>query len=68
VVCALHTNTIEDFWSQLKTAIMGIYHKITPTYLALYVAGAEFRYKNRLNDDILGARSRRYGFSIRSRV
>ncbi|HEY3287960.1 MAG TPA: IS1595 family transposase [Gemmatimonadaceae bacterium] len=55
VVGAVHTNTIEGFWSQFKRGIVGTFHKVTPKYLPLYVAEFEFRYNNRLNADIFGA-------------
>jgi len=55
VVGAIHTNTIERFWSQFKRGVMGTFHKVTPKYLPLYVAEFEFRYNNRLNPDIFGA-------------
>lgn len=55
VVGAIHTNTIEGFWSCFKRAIIGTFHKVTPKYLPLHVAEAEFRYNNRLNPDIFGA-------------
>jgi IS1 family transposase len=54
VVGAIHTNTIEGFWSILKRGVIGTYHKVTPKYLPLYVAEFQFRYNNRQNDDIFG--------------
>jgi transposase-like protein len=54
VVGAVHTNTIEGFWSIFKRGIMGSYHKISAKYLPLYVAEFQFRYNNRFNDDIFG--------------
>lgn len=51
---AIHTNTIEGFWSQFKRSIVGSYHKVSKTYLPLYIAEAQFRYNNRLNSDIFG--------------
>jgi ISXO2-like transposase domain len=55
-VCgAVHTNTIEGFWSILKRGIMGSYHRVSAKYLPLYVAEFSFRYNNRLNNDIFGA-------------
>jgi len=55
VVGAVHTNTIEGFWSILKRGIVGTYHKVSAKYLPLYVAEFEFRYNNRKNADIFGA-------------
>jgi IS1 family transposase/transposase-like protein len=54
VVGAVHTNTIEGFWSILKRGIMGSYHKVSRKYLPLYVAEFQFRYNNRSNPDIFG--------------
>jgi transposase-like protein len=55
VVGAVHTQTIEGFWSLIKRGIMGSFHKVSRTYLPLYVAEFEFRYNNRANADIFGA-------------
>jgi IS1 family transposase/transposase-like protein len=55
VVGAVHTQTIEGFWSLIKRGIMGSFHKVSRKYLPLYVAEFEFRYNNRLNPDIFGA-------------
>jgi hypothetical protein len=54
VVGALHTNTIEGFWSLIKRGVMGSYHKVSKKYLPLYVAEFQFRYNNRNNPDIFG--------------
>jgi transposase-like protein len=54
VVGAVHTNTIEGFWSIIKRGIVGSYHKVSKKYLPLYVAEFQFRYNNRLNGDIFG--------------
>ena len=55
VVGAIHTNTIEGFWSLFKRSIVGSYHKVSAKYLPLYIAEAQFRYNNRHNPDIFGA-------------
>lgn len=55
VVGAIHTNTIEGFWSQFKRSVVGTFHKVTAKYLPLYVAECEFRYNNRKNPDIFDA-------------
>jgi transposase-like protein len=54
VVGAVHTNTIEGFWSLIKRGVMGSYHKVSRKYLPLYIAEFQFRYNNRLNTDIFG--------------
>ena len=55
VVGAVHTQTIEGFWSLIKRGIMGSFHKVSHKYLPLYVAEFQFRYNNRHNEDIFGA-------------
>lgn len=54
VVGAIHTNTIEGFWSIFKRGVMGTFHKVSRKYLPLYVAEFSWRYNNRLNPDIFG--------------
>jgi transposase-like protein len=54
-VCgAVHTQTIEGFWSLVKRGVMGTFHKVSKKYLPLYVAEFQFRYNNRTNADIFG--------------
>jgi hypothetical protein len=54
VVGAVHTNTIEGFWSIFKRGVVGTFHKVSKKYMPLYVAEFEFRYNNRHNADIFG--------------
>ncbi len=54
VVGAVHTNTIEGFWSIFKRGVVGTFHKASAKYLPLYVAEFQFRYNNRFNSDIFG--------------
>ena len=54
VIGAVHTNTIEGFWSIFKRGIVGSFHKVSKKYLPLYVAEFQFRYNNRFNADIFG--------------
>jgi IS1 family transposase len=55
VIGAIHTNTIEGFWSILKRGIVGSFHQVSRKYLPLYVAEFQFRYNNRMNADIFGS-------------
>jgi transposase-like protein len=52
VVGAVHTQTIDSFWSLIKRGVMGTFHKVSKKYLLLYVAEFEFRYNHRNNPDI----------------
>ena len=54
VVGAVHTQTIEGFWSIFKRGVVGTFHKVSAKYLPLYVAEFQFRYNNRENADIFG--------------
>jgi transposase-like protein len=55
VVGAIHTNTIEGFWSIFKRGVVGTFHKVSAKYMPLYVREFEFRYNNRMNTDIFGS-------------
>jgi len=44
VVGAVHTQTIEGFWSIFKRGIVGSFHKVSRKYMPLYVAEFQFRY------------------------
>jgi IS1 family transposase/transposase-like protein len=54
VIGAVHTQTIEGFWSIFKRGVVGTFHKVSAKYLPLYVAEFQFRYNNRENADIFG--------------
>jgi hypothetical protein len=38
VLGAIHTQTIDGFWSLIKRGIMGTFHKVSARYLPLYMA------------------------------
>ncbi len=54
VVGAVHTQTIEGFWSIPKRGVVGAFHKVSEKYLPIYVAVFQFRYNNRVNAGIFG--------------
>jgi transposase-like protein/IS1 family transposase len=54
VIGAVHTQTIEGFWSIFKRGVVGTFHKVSRKYMPLYVAEFQFRYNNRQNPDIFG--------------
>ena len=47
-----HTNGIESFWSMLKRAHKGIYHKFSPKHLARYVSEFAGRHNIRESDTL----------------
>jgi transposase-like protein len=47
---AVHTNTIEGFWSIIKNGIKGQYHVISKKYLPFYLAEYCYRYNRRQLD------------------
>ena len=55
VVGAIHTQTIEGFWSIFKRGVVGTFHNVSKKYMALYVAEFQFRYNNRHNPEIFDA-------------
>jgi ISXO2-like transposase domain len=55
VVGAVHSQTIEGFWSIFKRGEVGTFHEMSAKYKPLYVAEFQFRHNNRGNADIFGA-------------
>ena len=53
IVGAIHTNTIEGFWSIFKCGVVGI-PQSQRKYMPLHVAEFQFRYNNRNEADIFG--------------
>jgi hypothetical protein len=47
LIGAVHTQTIEGFWSIFKRGVMGTFHKMSAKYMPLYVAEFQFRYNMR---------------------
>ncbi len=43
----IHTDTIEGFWSLLKSGIGGVYHSVNRTYLQTYCDEYAYRYNRR---------------------
>jgi transposase-like protein len=44
---AVHTNSIEGYWSNLKRGIIGVYHHVSPKHLNKYCDEFSFRYNTR---------------------
>jgi len=50
---AVHTNTVEGFFSQLKRGIIGIYHYVSPKHLQAYCDEFGYRYNTRKVTDVV---------------
>jgi transposase-like protein len=48
---AVHTNTVEGYFSILKRGVNGTYHRISPAHLHRYLNEFDFRYSTRENSD-----------------
>lgn len=57
---ALHTNTIEAFWSLLKRAWHGIHHHYSKRYRPLYVAEACYKNSHQNTESLVDAFIRDY--------
>ena len=49
---AIHTNTIENYFSILKRGLTGVYQHVGAKHLKRYIGEFDFRYNNRNIDDI----------------
>src|SRR5207249_5248492 len=47
---AVHTNTMENFWSLLKRSLHGTYVSVEPFHLFRYLDEQAFRYNNRTQE------------------
>jgi len=43
----VHTNNIENFWSNMRRGVRGVYRHVDPKYLQAYADEYAFRYSNR---------------------
>lgn len=50
VIGRVHTQNIENFWSQFKRGMYGVYRHCDPKYLQHYANEYAFRYSNRKSD------------------
>jgi transposase-like protein len=48
---AIHTNTIENYYSILKRGLIGVYQHVGSRHLKRYIGEYDFRYNNRQLDD-----------------
>jgi transposase-like protein len=51
-----HTNTIENFWSQLKRSIRGTHTHVSRKHLSKYLGEFEYRYNMRKSPEVMFAR------------
>jgi len=52
VTNGVHVNGIENFWSQLKRGIIGVYHHVSPEHLGRYCDEFAYRYNSRKIKDV----------------
>lgn len=50
----VHTAHLDSFWSLLKRGVMGSFHKVSKTYLPLYMNEFSFRHNHRKHADAFG--------------
>lgn len=49
---AIHTNTVENYFSILKRGLVGTFHHVGASHLRRYIGEFDFRYSNRKVDDL----------------
>jgi transposase-like protein len=54
---AVHSNSVENFWSLLKRSIKGTYVSVDPHHLNAYVGEQTFRFNERKGTDLTRFRS-----------
>ena len=47
----IHTNTIENFWSNFKRGLIGSFHRVSIKHLHRYLSEFDFRYNSRKEKD-----------------
>lgn len=50
-----NTSGIEGFWTIIKRAIIGVYHKISDKYLQNYIDEIAFKFNNRMNNQVFNS-------------
>src|SRR5437879_13589728 len=48
----VHTANIDSFWSLLKRGIVGSFHKVSKSYLPLYLADFSYRHNHSHDSDV----------------
>jgi len=49
---SVHTNSVENFWSNFKRGVIGSFHQISVKHLQLYLDEFQFRFNNRREQEI----------------
>ena len=51
-VRSIHTNSIENFWSNFKRGVIGSFHQVSVKHLQRYLNEFQFRFNNRFDQEI----------------
>lgn len=52
---SIHTNSIENFWSNFKRGVIGSFHQVSVKHLQRYLNEFNFRFNNRSDENIFAA-------------